>query len=408
LLKDQISQEVVAIKVYSQLQAFFKQLAPNWRKTQLVNLTILASAILSDRKLCIAQLARSFPSNGKPKVDRPKHKLLHRLKRLRRFLDNPRLDMEAVFTRLTRLVCSTCRTPGLLLPVLLDPTYFGNYTTLVASVPYAGRALPIAWRVFRRDLEGEPELSQSHIVEGLIHQMLERLNQSIQVIVIADQEYASASFFRFLKGVRANFAIRVDMETWIRHPLYAGPMGSLPVKPGGKPLWLAGGLYGKEEREPVNLLALWEIGQDEPWLIATDLDDPKSTERMYRKRMKIEQGFRDWKHHLRLKGTLRAELPGRAARLITAVALLYWFICLIGIRVNYPEHQAEVSYWGKPSFFFVALQLIKLEHQVATRAAQRVVEWTADKLFGLQPSTPLYKLRYLRFRPWLLPQSGSL
>jgi hypothetical protein len=390
-----------------QLHSFFKQLAPTWRKTQLVNLTLLASAILSDRQLCIAQLARSFPRNAKPKVKQPKHKLLHRLKRLRRFLDNPRLDMEAVFARLSRLVCSTCRTPGLLLPVLLDPTYFGNYTTLVASVPYSGRALPIAWRVFRRDLKGEPELSQVHIVEGLIRQMLRRLSQSIEVIIVADQEYASASFFRFLKEVRAKFAIRVDLETWIIHPLYAGPMGGLPIKPGGKSLWLSGALYGKEEREPVNLLAIWGANEDEPWLIATDLDDPKLTERMYRKRMKIEQGFRDWKHHLRLKGTLRAELPGRAARLITAVALLYWFICLIGIRVNYPQHQAEVSYWGKPSFFFVALQLLKLDHTAALTAAQSVVAWAADRLLGLQPLTPKYKLRYLRFRPWLLPQSGS-
>lgn len=395
------------MQLYAQLRSFFKELAPTWRKTQVVNLSLLASAIFSHKCLTVAALARSFPIGPTRKVPMPKHGLFHRLKRLRRFLDNSKLDLEAIFVRLTRLSCSVCRSPGMLLPVLLDPTYFGDYTTVVASVPRAGRALPIAWRVFRRNLEGESEDSQNQIIQNLVQEVSRRVLEMIEMVLIADREFASAEFFRFLKKLGRKFAIRVDAETWIIHKDYTGPLGSLPIGRGGKRLWFEGALYSKEHQERVNILAVWEANQKEPWFIATVLDEAKLTERCYRKRMKIEHGFRDWKHHLRLKGTLRVELVERAAMMITAVALLYWFLCLVGIRLDRPEHRADASYWGKSSFFKTALDLLEVGHEAALRAAERVVVWTADKLFGLKPLTPTYKLRYRRFRYAFLRQSGS-
>ena len=53
----------------------------------------------------------------------------------------------------------------------------------------------------------------------------------------------------------------------------------------------------------MNILAVWGLGQREAWFIASPLKDPGLVEGLYRKRMKIEHGYRDWKHHLRLKGT---------------------------------------------------------------------------------------------------------
>jgi peptide/nickel transport system permease protein len=68
------------------------------------------------------------------------------VKRLRGFLSNPRLDFDIVFRHLVRLGLVTCKIPNLDLPILLDPTYFGDYTAVVAAIPYAGRALPAAVR----------------------------------------------------------------------------------------------------------------------------------------------------------------------------------------------------------------------------------------------------------------------
>lgn len=388
--------------VYPLLGSFLKQLAPSWRKTQLDNLTCLSCALYERRSLCLAELARAYPPPKKPRARHPKHVLFHRLKRLRRFLTNPRLDFVPVFRYLVKLGNIVCQSPGLLLPILLDPTYFGDYTAVVASVPRSGRALPVAVRVFRRNLEGEKDVSQNEIVQKMVQGTREELPEGIEVVMVADREFASAQFFQFLRSIKAGFAIRVDAETWIEHQDYQGPLGKLPLKPGGRRLWLARALYGKEAKEVVNLFGVWERGQKEPWFIATSLDNAQLTHRLYRKRMKIEHGFRDWKHHLKLKGTLKVETPERAQVLIRTLALLYWFLCLVGVRLNRPEYQARVSYWGKPSLFFLALQLLLAGVEAAIRTGQKVVRWVKDKLWPYRPLPPAYKLRYRRFRrDWL-------
>lgn len=55
---------------------------------------------------------------------------------------------------------------------------------------------------------------------------------------------------------------------------------------------------------------------------------------LYRKRMKIKHGFRHWKHHLHLKipSSRLVRSTQRASMLVNAIALAYWFLCLVGLR----------------------------------------------------------------------------
>jgi hypothetical protein len=392
------------MQLYPQLLAFFKEVAPNWRKTQLVNFSLLGQAIFQRRSLVLAELARAYPIPSQRKVANPKHGLLHRVKRLWRFLRNPRRDLAALRLSFTRLSYSVCLTPGLLLPILVDLTYFQPYAVLSANVPRGGRALPIDWRVFPRDLEGEPELSQNLIIEKFIAQMLQRIATGIETVIIADREFAVARFFRFLKAQSARFAIRVDAETWILHPSYQGPMAGLGLHPGGRKVWLTGAQYAKEEKVDVNLLAVWASGQQEPWFIATNLDDPDLAERMYRKRMKIEHGYRDWKHHLRLKGTPKVQSAAQLEGLIDAVVALYWYVCLLGQRLQHCRLDREVRCWGRLGDFKKGLELLSLDQQPIRQASDRLVHWVAGKLIGVTYSPPPYSTRHRRFR--CLTQSG--
>jgi hypothetical protein len=86
----------------------------------------------------------------------------------------------------------------------------------------------------------------------------------------------------------------------------------------------------------VHLLAVWARGQREPWLGVSDRNDPRLGERLSRKRMKIEHGFRDWQQHLRLKGTVRLRPPAHLSRRLTAVIIRSWFLCLLGAGLNGP------------------------------------------------------------------------
>jgi hypothetical protein len=66
--------------------------APFLAPTQKTNLSLLVSAILKKRTLCLSELARAYPTPSQRRVAAPKHDLLHRLKRLWRFTANERVD----------------------------------------------------------------------------------------------------------------------------------------------------------------------------------------------------------------------------------------------------------------------------------------------------------------------------
>lgn len=389
------------MEVYSMVTEFSNEIAAGWHKRQRVNLALTMNALLVRRSLTLSHLAQHFPMPSRPRVRRVKHGLWHRLKRLRRFLSNPRLEMGPIYERLTYLALAVTDTPGLLVPVLVDLTYMQPYAFLVASVNKGGRALPIGWHAFRRNLVGEEVESQNQLIDRLLAQVLARIPSTLTAVVIADREFARASFFRTLQELKRDFVVRVDRETWVYHPAYCGAMGGLARAPGMHMRWLPQAEYGQSERVPINLLVVWKRGYAEPWLLATTLSDPKQALALYRSRMKIEHGFRDWKTHLRLRGTLLAQNVEYVKGLMTVIALLYWFICLCGLHWNHPRFRSRIACWGRPSFFKTALDLLISQDELALPTWPDILAWIHDKLKHLLPLPKVYLLRYRRHRPWL-------
>jgi hypothetical protein len=327
------------------------ELVPTWRVTRTRNLALLASAILVRRSLSLSELARAYPGGGSHHV---------RKKRLWRFVENRALDLWALRRQLTYLALHTCGIgAGARLPILVDLTYWEPYAVLAASVPRAGRALPIHWRTFRRDLVGEPELSQNQIVERFLAQGLERVPIEIQPVVVGDREFGRADLACWLQARHWSFVLRVTADVLLAHPSYLGLARHLPLRRGQR-RWLTGVRYRQDGVVTVNLLAVWGRAHAEPWLLITDLDDPAEVERLYRARMQIEHGFRDWKHHLqlRLPQSRLVRQARRFGRLVTAVVLAYWFVCLIGLHALPRGYQRQVTSWGRASVVRLALELL--------------------------------------------------
>src|SRR4051812_41774473 len=115
--------------VYSMIVAFCNEMAAEWHKYQRVNLILTMYAIFVRRSLVLSHLAQHFPSPTEPKVRTVRHVLWHKLKRLRRFLSNPRLTlgMEEVSQRLTYLALAVSDAPGRVVPILVDLTYRQPY-----------------------------------------------------------------------------------------------------------------------------------------------------------------------------------------------------------------------------------------------------------------------------------------
>jgi hypothetical protein len=85
------------------MNAFCNEIAAEWHKYQRVNLLLTMYAIFARRSLVLSHLAQHFPLPQPPQRQAVRHVLWHKLKRLRRFLQNARLtsEMEGVYQRLT-------------------------------------------------------------------------------------------------------------------------------------------------------------------------------------------------------------------------------------------------------------------------------------------------------------------
>lgn len=388
------------MQVYAMVAEFCNEMVGEWRKSQRTNLMLSMYAVFKRQSLTLSHLAQQFPMSEQSRRV-PKHGLWHRLKRLRRFLCNPRLEMEPVYTRLMHLAMGVSDAPGTLVPVLVDLTYLEPYAFLVASISRKGRALPVDWHAFRRNLMGEGVTSENLLIDRLLRQVLARIPETLTAVVVADREFARASLFRKLRQLNRDFVIRVNRETWVHNATYCGPMGDLARAPGMKMRWYPHSYYGQTDCVPINLLVVWKRGYTEPWLLATSLSDPKQVLKLYRTRMKIEHGFRDWKTHLRLRGTLWAQNVEYVKGLMTVLALLYWFIALCGLHWNRPRFRSRVACWGKPSFFKTALDLLIAEDSLAVSDWPKILAWLSDKLWPFRPLPKPYLLRYRRHRPWL-------
>jgi hypothetical protein len=83
---------------YPRIHVATKHVFPQLLATQAINLALLVSALLAKRSSCLSELARAYPRPAleQRRAPAPTHDLLYRLKRLWRFLDNPRIDAQTL------------------------------------------------------------------------------------------------------------------------------------------------------------------------------------------------------------------------------------------------------------------------------------------------------------------------
>ena len=187
---------------YSRVLPAVQTVALFLEPTQAVNLALLVSAILAQRTLCLTALARVYPTPADRRVAQPKHDLLHRVKRVWRFLGNDRVDPLAVQTALIPYTVAQLGRPRWL-GLAIDWTMFDTnlptgerrrYQVLRIAVPRRGRARPLLQLAYDRDhLPGAT--SQNQLEEAALRAVVAVLPLGVRAVVLADRGFARASFF---------------------------------------------------------------------------------------------------------------------------------------------------------------------------------------------------------------------
>jgi hypothetical protein len=220
---------------------------------------------------------------------------------------------------------------GTQLALAIDATTLGQrFVVLAVSVVYRGCAIPVAWVILPAGAK------HAWRREGL--RLLRLLRPAIPrgwtVIVLADRGLYAPWLFRRITRLGWHPFLRINTGGSFR-PAGSScwrPFTTLVPRPGTS--WRGTGLAFTRNQVACTLLARWEEGYKDPWLILTDLPPQASDAGWYGLRAWIEQGFKittraGWQWH-----RTRMSAPDRAARLWLAVAVATLWLLSVGEAVD--------------------------------------------------------------------------
>lgn len=367
---------------YNRVRSAINAAVPFLASTQQTNLALLVSAILKKRTLCLSELARVYPVPKQRRVDAPKHDLLHRLKRLWRFTNNERVDAVAVQLAFLPHTLARLGSPRLV-GLAVDWTMFDaalpsgrrmRYQVLRIAVPRKGRALPLLQLAYDRD-RLPPERSQNQIEQDALLAVVEALPPGVRPVVLADRGFCRAGFLTWLEYRGIDYVVRLKKGACVTEPDgKRWKLGEEGLKP-GQVRWVGGVRYGLHHGRPrelfLNVALCWRLPKgrardprrkhpEEPWYLATSLEDAKGAANWYWQRGWIEQSFKDSKSRFGLSG-VRVGCPRRLSRLLAALTIALSWLTLMALPGSgaLPEgFRASVSAWGRTSVTGLALALL--------------------------------------------------
>ncbi len=205
---------------------------------------------------------------------------------------------------------------------------------LVAGVPIGGGVVPLAVRTWPQNVALPPEEYWTQVL-GLLQEIQALLPPELRdhVLLTADRAYGVPRMLDLLNALGWHWLLRVQGQTRLR--LRNGQCCALrQLVPQPGTLWSSGfsSAAAPSEAEAVGVfkaagwrrsqvVALWAVGQAEPWLLLTSLPATLARVAEYAQRWSIERLFLSWKSHgwdLEASGVREAQ---RLGRLLLGIAL---------------------------------------------------------------------------------------
>jgi hypothetical protein len=218
---------------------------------------------------------------------------------------------------------------GQQLALAVDATTLGQrFVVLVVSVLYRGCAIPIAWTVL--------PATAKHAWRGEWLRMLRQVRAVVPrrffVIVLADRGLYARWLFQCIVRLGWHPVLRINTGGTFRPAASAHyqPLRELVPEPGTQWVGTGTAFQGPRRRLNCTLLARWEEGYADPWLLLTDLAPSAGTACWYGLRAWIEQGFKMTKRGGWQWQRTRMCDPQRAARLWLAVAVATLWLLSVG------------------------------------------------------------------------------
>jgi len=249
------------------------------------------------------------------------------------------LDVSSCFPALLRWVVAispaTCRQ----LALAMDASTLGQrFTILTISVLVRGCAIPLAWHIVEAT---RPGAWRPHW-ESLFTQLQGSVPRDWTVIVAADRGLYAKWLFQTIQTLGWHPYLRIN-----RQGQYC-PAGASAFRPLSHVVSRVGQRWAgqvtcfatKNRQLKCTLLARWDRGYTDPWLILTDLPAQRADVAWYGLRAWIECGFKDAKRGGWHWEQTKMRDPHRAERLWLAMAVATLWVVSVGCQAELTQEVA--------------------------------------------------------------------
>ncbi len=243
------------------------------------------------------------------------------VRRFRRFLDNERIAVDALYGPLLSQALLKGVPPTLY--VALDTSLLWNSYCLVRlSLIYRGRAVPLVWTVLAHGSVSVSFETYQELLDQAAHWLFPF---PCKVVLLADRGFADTELMEYLDELGWHWRLRIKESFWVYRPSHKErKISSIRLAEGQPQFWQEVQIT-QQRFGPVYLALGRPFNSRERWVVVSDEPTRLETFGEYGLRFDIEEGFLDDKSNgFQLESSLirSAEALSRLC-LVLAVATLY-------------------------------------------------------------------------------------
>jgi len=304
---------------YRAIKDAIKQMYPTEPKgnaaRHLQTLAALISGIVGSKRTNLPAIAGQVPDGNKPES---------RVKKFYRWLSHEGIGTELYLLPFAvALLHSLAHRP---LVLVMDGSEVGRgCLTLMVSVIYRGRALPLAWLVVKGHSGHFPETAHLE----LIRLIQPHIPPGGSVIFLGDGEFDGITLQATLDAFGWEYVCRTAKNAQLCVEGERFAFQDLLLQPGER-VEIPDARFTHHDYGPVLAIAWWDKPYTEPLFLVTNMDLMEEACKWYRLRFRIETFFSDQKSRGFHLHKSHLSDPRRLARLMIAACLAYLWIIFLG------------------------------------------------------------------------------
>lgn len=266
-----------------------------------------------------------------------------REQRFRRWLNNRAVNVRRLYQPFISQALGEWS--GHTLYIGLDTTSVANRLVIArTAVIYRGRAVPLAWQVFKR----RSVMLAFDQYAGLVRYTASLLPAGVSVVLLADRGFRDVRLMALLRQLHWHFRLRLaeNESVWVEQQRMS--LAQWPLQP-YQPCFLQEVELTDQRYGPVNVVMAWD-GQatHDPWRIVSDQLAEGQTLTEYALRMGIDLGFLDDKSAGFQLEDSELLLPTRLDRLLLIMAWCSLYLVSLGAQlVETKQRRLIDTHWQR-------------------------------------------------------------